>query len=111
MQNIQTQSEQEYQKWLRAFYKGSFFVKGWDSIKRELHSKVGSQCDEIGQLLDELGDLIGREWAKDNHIRKIDTDDLKQWGDHLRHAGKKSADDVTAAIHTIKEQAFQRLAA
>lgn len=111
MHNNQTQTDQEYQKWLHTFYKGSFFVKGWDSIKHEIHSKVGHQQHEITQLLDELGDLIGREWAKDNHIRKIDTDDLKQWGDHLRQVGKHSVEDITSAIHTIKDEAYRRLEA
>ena len=112
MQSNQMQNEQEYQKWLRTFYQGSFFVKGWNSIKHELHSKVGSQQhEEISQLLDELGELIGREWAKDNHIRKIHTNDLKQWGDHLRQAGKLSTEEMTAAIYAIREEACRRLEA
>lgn len=107
----QMQTEQEYQKWLRTFYQGSFFVKGWDSIKHEIHSKVGHEQEEIARLLDELGDLIGREWAKDNHIRKIDTDDLKQWGEHLRQVGKQSVEDITEAILSIQEEAYRRLEA
>ena len=103
------QSEQDYQNWMKSFYRGSFLVKGWDDRKREILGAISEKKEETGRLLDELGELIAPEWAKDNNIRKIDNNDLLRWGNLLKQASLRSADAVIAAIAEMKEQARERI--
>ncbi len=44
---------------------------------------------------------IGREWARDNSVRRIDTSMLQQWGEELRAAKKKGPSDLDDAILDI----------
>lgn len=75
--------EENYQK----FLKGSFWIKGWNVRKKEILQAVPDENKhDIKQLLDELGEKIGREWAKESGTRKIDSDMLKKWGKQLQKA-------------------------
>jgi hypothetical protein len=70
---IKNNEEENYQK----FLKGAFWIKGWNVRVKEV---------EMKRLLSELGEKIGREWAKDKGIRKIDSGMLKKWGSELQEA-------------------------
>jgi hypothetical protein len=66
--------EENYQK----FLKGAFWIKGWNARVKEILQTVPEEDKvEMKKLLAELGEKIGREWAKDKGIRKIDSDMLK----------------------------------
>jgi hypothetical protein len=75
--------EENYQK----FLKGTFWIKGWNVRVKEILQAVPDEDKiEMKRLLFELGEKIGREWAKDSLIRKIDTDMLRTWGNELKKA-------------------------
>ena len=101
--------DREYQRWLKVFYDGSFLVPGWKSRKREVLSYVTENKAETEKLLDELGNIIGREWAKDNRVRKISTDDIVRWGEAMKRSNGSGDENVTAAILDIKREALRKL--
>jgi hypothetical protein len=90
------------QEWLRKFYEGTFLVKGWKAQTRELLIDFqGNEKDAISDLLGHLGEKIGREWAKDNAVRRIDTVQLQQWGASLINARKKGKHVLAEEIRRI----------
>lgn len=75
----------EERDWFVKFIEGTFFADGWQEIADEILVQLPEDLRRQKQRkLNELGNKIGREWCKDNDIRKIDTDMLKQWGYLLR---------------------------
>lgn len=71
----------------RKFLNGVFWIKGWNARVKEILQVVPEEDKvEMKKLLDELGEKIGREWARDTGIRKIDSDMLKKWGNQLKEA-------------------------
>lgn len=77
-------SAQERQ-WFVKFIEGTFFADGWQDIANDILVKLTDEERQQKQLkLNELGNKIGREWCKDNDIRKIDTAMLKKWGYMLK---------------------------
>jgi hypothetical protein len=54
----------------------------------------------------ELGRLVGHEWARDNAIREIDSDDIKQWGETLLNANGQELYDI---IESIKQKPLPSL--
>ncbi len=94
-------SKQE-QDWLKKFYEGTFLVKGWNAqVKDLLQDFQGADRDATKDLLSDLGEKIGREWSKDNAVRRIDTPQLKQWGASLTSARKKGPEALIAEIRAI----------
>ncbi len=94
-------SKQE-QDWLKKFYEGTFLVKGWKAQVRDLlRDFQGAERDAANDLLSDLGEKIGREWSKDNAVRRIDTAQLQQWGASLTSARKKGPDALIAEIRAI----------
>ena len=108
--NIRMNDDREYRKWLKTFYEGSFLVKGWTARKKELLASMKGQ-GEAEKILDELGKLIGEEWAKDNRIRKIDTDDVKKWGEQLQEAKGEPDKKIIAELKKIKKEVTKTLKA
>ncbi len=51
-----------------------------------------------------LGRVVGHEWARDNDVRRIDTDDVRRWGEKLG-----AASDAETAIEEIMAAAAGRL--
>ncbi len=102
--------DREYRKWLKTFYEGSFLVKGWTARKKELLASMEGQ-GEAEIILDELGKLIGDEWAKDNRIRKIDTDDVKRWGEQLQETKGKPDKKIITELKKIKKEVTKTLKA
>ena len=102
-------SKQE-QEWFKTFYEGTFLVKGWKTQMRELLKHFhGDERDTLNDRLSSLGEKIGREWAKDNAVRRIDTAKLQQWGASLTSAGKKGPDVLTAEIRIIADTVDEML--
>jgi hypothetical protein len=102
-------SKQE-QNWLKKFYEGTFLVKGWDAqVTDLLQDFEGEERDAIEDLLGNLGRKIGREWSKDNAVRRIDTAKLQQWGANLKSARKNGTDALTEEIRTIDQAADEIL--
>jgi hypothetical protein len=75
--------EENYQR----FLKGTFWIKEWDVRVKEILQAVPDEDKvEMKKLLSELGEKIGREWAKDPLVRKIDSDMLRRWGNEIKKA-------------------------
>ena len=93
------------QEWFNKFYEGTFLVKGWkDRMKEILRAAHPENKEEMRKSLDSLGEKIGREWARDNSVRRIDTAMMKQWGEELLAAKKKGADALNENIGKIDAQ-------
>ena len=102
---------QEEKQWLKKFYEGSFLAKGWNGRSKELLSGVpADQAEAVRSDLEKLGDKIGREWSKDNSIRKIDTAMLQKWGDKMLSAKKKGASSLIQEIKAVETEVERILA-
>lgn len=98
-------------EWYRKFQKGTFLIRGWQSRKKEILSSVPTTKKEnLGALLDNLGEKIGKEWAKDRSERRIDTPMLQRWGEKLRKSQKKGSDQLVAEIRKLDTEVDDMLA-
>ncbi len=94
------------QEWLRKFYEGTFLVKGWTARTKEiLHDVPSEHKKETEKALTCLGEKIGREWARDNAVRRIDSDLLQKWGEELRSVRKKGNAVLGETIRKIDSEA------
>jgi len=93
------------QEWLKKFYEGTFLVKGWTGRMKEiLHDVPPEHKKETEKALACLGEKIGMEWAKDNDIRRIDSDMLQKWGEELRSVRKKGNTVLGETIRKIDSE-------
>jgi len=103
-----TKDEEE---WFHKFYEGTFLIKGWKSRMKELLQPFPSaEKEEMRDLLDNLGEKIGREWAKDNRVRRVDTPLLQRWGQDLTNAKRKGPDVLVEAIRNLDTEVDDFLA-
>ncbi len=73
----------------------------WNDQVAELMSRGGRSGEE--QIKDEacrVGHIVGLEWARQNDVRCITTDDVKVWGRELEETA-----DILADLNRIREQA------
>jgi len=93
------------EKWYHVFQEGNFLINGWQDIMRDV-LQVFSPEEQLRQRyqLDVLGEKIGREWARDNDVRRIDDGKLRHWGSLLRQAGRKTPEHMLATIHRIDQE-------
>jgi len=92
----------EEEQWFRKFYEGTFLVKGWKSRMDEVLQAVpDSDKDTVGELLSNLGEKIGREWSRDNRVRRINTAMIQKWGEDLRRSKKKGTDVLTEDLRRL----------
>ena len=95
-------STKEEQQWFRKFYEGTFLVKGWKFRMEEVLQGVpDSAKDSVGDLLSNLGEKIGREWSRDNTVRRIDTAMIQKWGEDLRRSKKKGTDVLIEELRRL----------
>lgn len=103
-----TKDEEE---WFRKFYEGTFLIKGWRSRMKELLELFSpDEIEEMRGLLDNLGEKIGREWARDNRVRRVDTPLLQEWGQDLKNAKRKGPDVLAEAIRNLDTEVDDLLA-
>jgi len=80
----------EEKEWFVTFLEGTFYADGWQEIANDIIVMIPPEDrDEQKEILNQLGHKIGREWCKDNDIRKVDTALLKKWGHLLRSTAKE----------------------
>ena len=86
VQNQAFQSEQAYLEWILGFYQGTLiYPTGWLDVEEQLIAITPPEHrDELDSRLEELGILIGAEWAKENEARLIDNRMLALWGSTLQ---------------------------
>ena len=95
----------EAKKWYRTFQEGNMLADGWVDISKDILSRTpAAEQPEQQKNLFQLGDKIGREWAKRNDSRRINTDMLKKWGKELKDAAKKDPEALNLALTSINSQ-------
>jgi len=95
-------SSKREREWYRKFQEGTFLIRGWQSRKKEILEAIpATEIETVDELLDNLGEKIGKEWARARHIRRIDTGTLQQWGERLRKSRKKGSDVLVAEIREL----------
>jgi len=95
-------STKHEREWYRKFQEGTFLIRGWQSRKKEILGAIpATEKETVDELLDKLGEKIGKEWARARHIRRIDTATLQQWGERLRKSQKKGSDMLVAEIREL----------
>jgi len=88
------------EEWYQTFWEGTVFTDGWHDITEDiLISMPEVQRAGYKEYLRELGEKIGREWAKDNEVRRIDNSKLMEWGDRLKGT---AADEPAALVEVIR---------
>ena len=97
--------DNQHKSWYRRFWTGSCAgVSGWcmsgSPNWNETLGKVSAAAapqDRASALQKAcvVGRLVGREWARDNGVRRIDTGDVQGYGEDLRKAGY-SVNSLTA---------------
>ncbi len=105
------QSKAEYEEWLRKFFEGTFLVEGWNHRVETLVAGIDAPRKRatIEKKLGQLGRLIGKEWAKDYDVRKIDTTALKKWGSFMAERRKRGIEELEEALHTVEAEVKERL--
>jgi hypothetical protein len=111
--NQKVQSWVQYRGWVQTFYKGNLMSDGWTKFGQVTASALKSAAARqavIAQLND-LGSIIGREWAKDSSVRKISTADLRRWNDVIataRQSDDGSGQRIIEALKAIQKTAESR---
>ncbi len=102
----------EERNWYEKFQEGLLFFDGWREISEDVMAKVSEEEKvQVKVTMQSLGVKIGCEWSKDNDIRKISTDMLKNWGKDLRKASKgDSSQQVMLALQSIEYEVDELLA-
>jgi hypothetical protein len=89
-------------EWYRKFQDGTFLIRGWQSRKKEILEAIpATEKETVDELLGKLGEKIGKEWARNRHVRRIDTATLQKWGERLRKSQKKGSDMLVAEIREL----------
>jgi hypothetical protein len=98
---VKKTEEENYQKFLN----GTFWIKGWNIRAKEILQVVPDEDKvEMKRLLSELGEKIGREWAKDSLVRKIDSDMLKNWGNEIKKAIAENPASLMKYLIALEEK-------
>ncbi len=93
------------QEWFQKFYEGTFLIKGWKHRMKELLQAIpDSDREKVKGLLEGLGQKIGREWARENQLRRIDTATLQKWGDDLRSAKRRGSSALVEEIRKLHQE-------
>ena len=82
------QTWEQYWGWVKSFYEGNLFTKGWNARARWLVEGVRLEDEQkrLRTRLNALGRDICAEWSKDYNVRKIGSGDLLTWGKMLEKA-------------------------
>lgn len=96
--------------WFETFQKGTLYARGWQDITAELVARAPAaiKC-ELRQRLEDLGMKIGREWSKNNDIRKIDSAMLRQWGDMLQRAAEQQPEHIPQVVAKLDKKVLSLL--
>lgn len=99
------QLSNEERDWYNKFQDGLMFFDGWKDISQNIlvclpQEKRGG----TRELLEAMGIRIGTEWSKNNETRKINTDQLRSWGDRLKEAQKEGAERLQETVKIISTE-------
>jgi hypothetical protein len=108
--NQKVQSWAQYRGWVQTFYKGNLMSDGWRKFGELTASMVKSATTRQAVIarINELGRIVGLEWAKDSSVRKINTADLRRWNDIMAAARQRddgSGQQITDALVAVRRMA------
>lgn len=102
--NREIQTRDEYLMWVNSFYDGTPLVPGWARRQEELCGSLDPEQAALAALkLEALGRLLAAEWAKDNRVRRVDSNFLVRLAKELADAR-----DSGSLIETLDELLEQR---
>ncbi|MBF0411794.1 MAG: hypothetical protein HQK70_03670 [Desulfamplus sp.] len=91
--------------WFKKFQDGTLLVKGWKGQMKEIMKPfISPEKEKLHQQLEMLGERIGREWSRDNTLRRIDTKMLQKWGESLVSAKEGGSDALVSQIQRINDE-------
>jgi hypothetical protein len=113
--NGKVQTWDQYWGWVQAFYAGNLLADGWTKHGEQSLAaiKSGESRQDLVERYNELGKIVGRQWAKDYAIRKITTADLRHWHEALTDAVRTddgTGEKIKKALKKVREQAEKQLA-
>jgi hypothetical protein len=105
--NQKMQSWEQYRGWVQTFYNGNLLSEGWSKFGEVTVSTVKSAARRHAVIaqINELGRIIGLEWAKDSSVRKITTSDLRRWNEVLATARQNddgSGHQISVALVAVR---------
>lgn len=99
------QLSREERQWYATFQHGSLLFDGWQDICKSILAEIPPRKEEqTAALLGNIGKRIGTEWAKNNAVRKIDTDQLRIWGDKLKEARDEGNNEIYETVEKIADE-------
>jgi hypothetical protein len=111
--NQKVQSWGQYRGWVQTFYQGNLMSEGWTKFGQVTAKAVKSAeaRQAVIARINELGQIISREWAKDSSVRKITTTDLRRWNDLMataRQSDDGSGKRIIQALTAVRRMAESR---
>lgn len=99
----------EYMDWVKTFYEGKRFppVPGWRKREEDL-LRHHHATHELRHALHDTGRALAAEWAKDNAVRKVTTNDLQVWGKKFE-AAAKDPHALQAALEEVRAEVKRRV--
>jgi hypothetical protein len=111
--NKRVQTWNQYWRWVAGFYKGNAFSEGWTKeVERTVATVNAPIRQELTKTLNDVGKRIAGEWAKDNGVRKISTDDLRRWRaalDTARGRKDKTGKTLKATLSEIQKEISRKM--
>ncbi len=87
------------------WFEGCFPGEAWPDLVEDLGQKHGrQQVQGLVPRFCALGRSIGHEWARDNDLRLISTDELERW-----YANLRQAQDLEATLQHYEDLVSERL--
>ncbi|MBF0201643.1 MAG: hypothetical protein HQK66_10090 [Desulfamplus sp.] len=98
-------------EWYKKFQEGTFVIKGWKARTNEILKKIPyDEREDLKGKLELLGDKIGREWARDNSVRRIDNTMLQTWGNDLLAVTEGGGSALMEKIDSVESEVDRLLA-
>ncbi len=97
--------DEKERDWYETFQKGGLLFDGWQEISDDVVARVPERekvKTKVSMLA--LGLKIGCEWSKENDVRKISTDMLKDWGKVIKKTVNKSPHEISVVISSIEHE-------
>jgi len=104
LENQKIQTWEEYWAWVQQFYSGTLVLNGWLGSTKQCVAVVTipDRRRELAKMMNEVGLVVCREWAKDKTVGKITTNDLAVWGASLQTASELDSGDGTALLRAVE---------
>jgi len=91
--------------WFETFQRGTLYARGWQDITAAILAKAPAEIkNDLERNLNCLGAKIGREWSRNNNIRRIDNAMLRQWGKMLEQAAEREPEHIPQVVARLNQK-------